>query len=87
MSSGSKFLNRKTTERCVEMTIAREHIVRAVASHLRSLAIIHNDEEVTNIQFSDLFGRSDVELCNVKIFFEKEKKSTQRGGADTDKYD
>ena len=74
MSSGERFLKKRVTDPQIkshvydEITMDRMHIVNAVAPYLQSLNIIPNAKDITNIQFSDLFGRSDKELVTLKVF-------------------
>ena len=67
MSSGERFLKRKT-DAYEEITLDRMHIVNAVAPYLQSLNIIPNAKDITNIQFSDLFGASTQEFVTLKVF-------------------
>lgn len=43
------------------------HIVEAVAQYLRTMRMIP-DKDVSNIQFSDLFGSSSTEYVNLKVY-------------------
>ena len=71
MSCGTKFLPKKKTSRCVEMTLNRGHIVSAVEAYLRSIQMIKDEEDVSNFLFGELFGVSDTEHVPVKIYFSK----------------
>jgi len=64
MSSGAKFLTKKSD--VFELTVDRMHIVEAVAQYLNSLSLVKND--ITNIQFSNLFGASTTEYVTLKIY-------------------
>lgn len=79
MSSGEKFLNRKKT-RCIELTINRQTIVDQMAAWLYANSIINDNEEITNIQFQDLFGSSDTELVPLKVYFRPEGGAKQASG-------
>jgi uncharacterized protein YjaZ len=68
----------KKTDRCIEMVINRNHIVSAVEQYLRSISVINDRENVSNIQFQDLFGSSDIELVPIRVYFSKPE-----GGAKT----
>lgn len=71
MSSESKFWPlKKKTDNYEELKINRNHIVTAVDQYLRSLKMISRDADTTNIQFSDLFGKSHDEFVNLKIYYE-----------------
>lgn len=54
-----------------ELTIDRMHIVNAVSQYLTANSLWDDGKEITNIQFSDLFGPSTVEFCKLKIFYKK----------------
>ena len=56
----------------MEKTIKVQNIVDAVATMLYALSIVDDNKKITNIQFSDVFGASTVELCKLKIFIEEE---------------
>jgi hypothetical protein len=58
----------------IELTLSRQTIVDQVAAFLYAAGIVHDDEEVNNIQFSDIFGRSDIELVKTKIFIKKHQQ-------------
>lgn len=49
-------------------TINRQTIVDQMASWLYATSIINDNVDITNIQFSDLFGKSDQELVKLKIY-------------------
>lgn len=72
MSSGDKFLKRTKTDTAnqsyEEITLDRSHIVNAVGPYLQSLNIIPDAKDITNIQFSDLFGASTQEFVTLKVF-------------------
>lgn len=57
-----------------EVTISRDNIVAQVAAFLYTTGVVSDKEEVINIQFSDLFGNGDTELCKIKIFVKKDPK-------------
>ncbi len=54
-----------------ELTIDRMHIVNAVSQYLVSNSLWDDGKEITNIQFSDLFGASVQEFCKMRIFYKK----------------
>lgn len=58
----------------IELTIHRQQIVDAVASILYNLNIVHDDEHITNIQFKELFGASDIELAPLKVCIKKNQE-------------
>ena len=68
MSSGEKFLKRKTENYIEFPMVDRMHIVNAVALYLQSINAISNAKEITNIQFSDLFGASTKEYTALKVY-------------------
>lgn len=72
MSSGEKFLKRKIKEGANEFTeikhVNRMHIVNAVALYLQGLNVIPDATDITNIQFSDLFGPSVEEYTDLKVY-------------------
>ena len=79
MPSASKYWpTKKKVDRCVEMTLARGHIVSAVEQYLRSISVIHDDENISNIQFQDLFGASDIELVPIQVYFSKPEGGARR---------
>ena len=86
MSSGERFLKKRVVDPQVkshvydEITMDRMHIVNAVAPYLQSLNIISDAKDITNIQFSDVFGRSDKEFVTLKIFT-KGSEASNDGGA------
>lgn len=55
----------------LEKTISRQNIVDSVATFLYSMSIVDDNQKITNIQFSDLFGASTTEFCKIKIFIEE----------------
>ena len=57
----------------IEKTINRQLIVDKVSELLYQLGIVPDNQQITNIQFSNLFGRSDTELTEMKIFTRKEQ--------------
>lgn len=52
--------------------INRTNIVNQVAAFLYAIGEVPDSEDITNIQFSDLFGASTEEFCKAKIFTTKE---------------
>lgn len=54
-----------------DMVIDRMHIVNAVGQYLVANSLWDDGKEITNIQFSDLFGASTTEHCKMRIFYEK----------------
>ncbi len=67
MLSAKKFLKKKSND-YIEMTIERSHIVAAVAMHLQAMSAIPKSDDITNIQFGDLFGASIQEYVPIKIY-------------------
>lgn len=61
----------------LDKVIARSTIVDLVAAHLYATSVIDDDTEITNVQFGDLFGVSDVELVPIKIHTSKEVSTKQ----------
>jgi hypothetical protein len=55
-----------------EQTINRKQIVDALAQNLYAFGVVPHDQDITNIQFSDLFGASTEEFCKIKIFTQQE---------------
>lgn len=53
----------------IEKTINRKLIVDALAPLLYTTGIVPDEVEISNIQFSNLFGASTEEYCNIKIYF------------------
>lgn len=51
----------------IETTINRQHIVDSLALFLNATKVVSPSQEISNIQFGDLFGESETELCNIKI--------------------
>jgi len=70
-SSRSKIIRKGKTV-ILEKTIARQNIVDSVATFLYSMSIVDDNQRITNIQFSDLFGQSTTEYCKLKIYIEEE---------------
>lgn len=76
MSSGERFLPKKTERSSSgasrhdfqEITINRQTIVDTMAAWLYATRMIKDANNITNIQFSDLFGASDTELVTLKVF-------------------
>lgn len=56
------------------LKINRQQIVDAVATHLYATSIIDDDVDITNIQFSDLFGVSTQEFVTLKIFTKNKRE-------------
>lgn len=54
-----------------ELTISRQNIVDQVASFLYFTKTIPESQEITNIQFSDLFGYSGTQLCKLKVYIKE----------------
>lgn len=52
----------------LSLTISRSNIVDQVASFLYATGKVPHSQEISNIQFSDLFGSSDTEYCTLKVF-------------------
>lgn len=57
-----------------ELTINRMIIVDQVAAFLYATGHVNDSEEISNIQFGDLFGVSDTEHSKLKIWIRKEDK-------------
>ena len=62
------------------LSITRASIVDLVASYLQGSGLISEKRIISNIQFGELFGASDVEHVPLKIFYEHKEV-----GADTKK--
>lgn len=58
----------------IELTLNRQTIVDQVAALLYAAGIVHDNEEVTNIQFKDLFGASDTELAPIKVCIKRHQE-------------
>lgn len=58
----------------IETVINRQTIVDQVAAFLYAAGYVHDNEHVTNIQFKELFGESDVELVPIKICLKKQQE-------------
>lgn len=58
----------------IELTINRQTIVDQVAAFLYAAGLVHDYEHVTNIQFKELFGASDIELVPIKICLKKQQE-------------
>ena len=56
----------------LELNLNRSQIVDQVAALLYATSIIPDNVDILNIQFSDLFGKSDKELCKLTISTRKE---------------
>lgn len=65
MSSGSKFLNPKSFQK---IKMKRETIVDIVSAWLYATRAVDDAKNISNIQFSDLFGSSDTELVTLKVY-------------------
>jgi hypothetical protein len=52
----------------LNLTLSRSNIVDQVAALLYATGAVHDNEEITNIQFSDLFGVSATEFTSIKVF-------------------
>lgn len=48
-------------------TISRQNIVDQVAALLYAMKVVPDDVDIQNIQFSELFGNSDIELVKLTI--------------------
>lgn len=57
----------------MRLKINRSIIVDQVASFLLSTKQVPYKSEITNIQFSELFGVSDVEYVTIDVFFKEEE--------------
>jgi len=66
MSSGERFLKQKTDFK--EITINRQTLVDITAAWLYAARQVNDAKNISNIQFSDLFGASDTELVTLKVF-------------------
>lgn len=55
----------------IELPLNRKLIVDQVAALLYAAGYVHDDEEVVNIQFSDLFGASDIEMTKLRVCIKK----------------
>lgn len=62
MSSGDRFLYKTS-----EITIPRQTLVDITAAWLYATRAIKDASNISNIQFSDLFGASDTEYVKLKI--------------------
>lgn len=58
----------------IELTLNRQTIVDQVAAFLYASGVVHDDEHVVNIQFKELFGMSDTELCPIKLCLKKHQE-------------
>lgn len=58
----------------IEMPLNRQIIVDQVAAFLYAAGYIHDNEHVTNIQFSELFGASVEELTKIKVCVKKHQE-------------
>lgn len=69
--------------RVIETSINRQHIVDQVALLLHAWGVVPEKEEITNIQFGELFGYSKGELCPIKIYIKTpdgaQKKAGEKG--------
>ena len=70
MSSGERFLRKKDDfgQTFQEITVNRQTIVDNTAAWLYATRMINDAKNISNIQFSDLFGASDTELVTLKVF-------------------
>jgi hypothetical protein len=55
------------TNETLNLTINRMIIVDQVAAFLYATKQVPESSEITNIQFSDLFGASTEEFCTLKV--------------------
>lgn len=68
MSFMEKFLAfKKPKTYTIDKKINRQTIVDQMAAFLYASSIINDNQDITNIQFSDLFGVSDTEYVTMKI--------------------
>lgn len=68
------FLNKVSKPKCLEKTIHRQTVVDIVAAWLYATSVLNDDQEVMNIQFSELpGGKSGKELVQMKIFIKEVK--------------
>ena len=67
-----KARRRKMQTETLELNLNRSQIVDQVAALLYATSIIPDNVDILNIQFSDLFGKSDKELCKLTISTRKE---------------
>lgn len=51
------------SQRTLEMTISRDNMVSQIAAFLYAIGIVHGNEEVINIQFTDV----NQELVPIKV--------------------
>jgi hypothetical protein len=58
----------------IELTLNRQTIVDQVAAFLYAAGIVHDNEEVMNIQFKELFGASTTELAPIKVCLKKHQE-------------
>lgn len=71
MSSGERFLKRKKDDfgqNFQEITINRQTLVDITAAWLYAARQVNDAKNISNIQFSDLFGASDTEFVTLKVF-------------------
>lgn len=74
MSFAEEFLKKlkpKKKQEVIERTISRQTIVDLVASFLYAASVVDDNKEITNIQFGELFGASDVEHVPMKIYMKE----------------
>ena len=57
-----------TVSNTLEKVLNRDFVVAAVAEKLTQFSIIDDNQEITNIQFGELFRASDTEFVPCKIF-------------------
>lgn len=58
----------------LETTISRDNIVSQVAALLYATGFVKDNQEITNIQFGELFGSSDTELVPLTVSIKNEKE-------------
>jgi hypothetical protein len=56
----------------LDISISRTNIVDQVAALLYATGVVNNRDNITNIQFGELFGASDTELVPLKVYINKE---------------
>lgn len=56
------------SSRTLEFSINRSQIVDQMAAWLYAAGVVNDNEDITNIQFGDLFGVSDRESVKLKVF-------------------
>lgn len=59
----------------MKVQIHRDQIVSQVAAWLYATGTVPDNMDISNIQFSNLFGMSDIELCDLTVFTQKPKEA------------